>query len=470
MSAFRPAQAQRWNLYAGFAQAMDNPGARAELRGWCGLGLLSLAIAGVFAFLLVLARVPHSDSLFPWPVAFFQKGLVIHVIFSFVVWFLSIFGALLSVAAHRIGDGAPAGAWAGRLALWAGYASCPLLFIPALLDGGEPSLNNYVPVIIDPVYYAGLGVLAAGLLVASLRIVVLVPNRSGPLEPVGQAALAGAMLYILSLVCFAAAWTALAGDPLDGAFNESLFWGGGHILQFLNVAMMLAGWYVLGGLALERPAMRPQLMTVSYVLLIAAALMGPLFYALFDPFSADQTMAFTNLQYLLAPPSLLAAAAIVRTIAGHAGAGPLPRQDAGFRCIWLSMVVFGTGGVLGLFVDGADARTPAHYHGMIGAATLVFMGLMVQFFLPLTNRALDMGRRIGVFIYLYAVGQILFCIGLYVAGGHGAARKTAGGAESMEALAAQIGLYVYGVGSLMTVIGGIMFIWIAGRAVLRRID
>lgn len=468
MSAFRPAQRQRWNLYAGFARAMDSPAARAELRGWCGLGLMALAVAGAFAFLLVLARAPYSDDLFPWPVAFFQKSLVIHVVFSFVVWFLSMFGALLSVAVHRISGGAPAGAMAGRAALWAGYASFPLLFLPALLDGGAPSLNNYVPVIMDPVYYAGLVVLAASLLVASVRLLMLVPRRAGPLEPVGQAALAGAVLYILSLVCFAAAWAQLSGEAVDGHYNERLFWGGGHVLQFLNVAVMLAGWYVLGGLALERPAMRPQMATLTWALLIAGALLGPLLYVLFDPFSFDQTRAFTNLQYLLAPPSLLAAIYLLLTLADQARKKALPRDDDGFRCIWLSMAVFGTGGALGLFVDGADARTPAHYHGMIGGATLVFMGLVIRFFLPLMDRAVAMGRAVTMFIYFYAAGQMLFSLGLFAAGGHGAPRKTAGGGETLEALGAQAGLYVYGAGSLLTVIGGLMFVWIAGRALARR--
>jgi len=447
---------------------MSTPQARAELRGWCGLGLLALAIAGVFALLLVLARVPYTNALFPWPVAFFHKGLIINVIFSFVVWFLSVFGALLSVAAHRITEGVHMGGALGRLALIAGYLSFPLIFVPALLDRGEASLNNYVPVIIDPVYYGGLAVLALGLLLAVVRFLSLFPNRTGPMEPVAVAAMSGSLIYILSLICFAVAWASQSGDEVNGDFNEKLFWGGGHVLQFLNVSVMLAGWYVLGGLALERPMMRPQLASLAQALLLAGALLGPLFYVLFDAFSFEQTQAFTNLQYLLAPPSLLAAVFVLRTLAAQAKAGPLPRGDAGFKCIWLSFIVFGIGGALGLFVDGADTRTPAHYHGMIGGATLVFMGLVFRFLLPLMGRAVYIGKRVSTLIHFYAWGQVLFSVGLFVAGGHGAPRKTAGGGHGLEAASAQIGLYVYGVGALLTVIGGVMFIWIAAAALLRR--
>lgn len=468
MSAFQPAQPQRWSLYAGFEAAIADPSAKSELKGWCGLALTSLAIAGVFAFLLVLARVPYTNALFPWPVAFFQKGLIIHVIFSFVIWFLSIFGAILSIASHRIAEGARKGVMLGRLALWASYLSLPLMFGPAFLDRGKASLNNYVPVIVDPVYYAGLAMLAIGLTLSVIRFLSLFPRRTGPMEPITVAAVSGSVIYVLALICFLVSWSKLAGNEVNGDFNESLFWGGGHVLQFLNVSMMLAGWYVLGGMALEQPVTRPQLASLTQALLLAAALLGPLFYVLFDAFSFEQTRAFTYLQYLLAPSSLLAAGFMVKTFAARAGTAPLPRDDAGFKCIWLSFIVFGIGGGLGLFVDGADTRTPAHYHGMIGGATLVFMGLMFRFLLPLMGRAVTLGRAVTTLIHLYAWGQVLFSIGLFVAGGHGTPRKTAGGGHGIEAISAQIGLYVYGFGSLLTVIGGIMFIWIAAEALLRR--
>ena len=34
------------------------------------------------------------------------------------------------------------------------------LLVPVLSNQGEPSLNNYVPVLIHPLFYAGLGLLA----------------------------------------------------------------------------------------------------------------------------------------------------------------------------------------------------------------------------------------------------------------------------------------------------------------------
>jgi hypothetical protein len=55
-----------------------------------------------------------------------------------------------------------------------------------------------------------------------------------------------------------------------------------------------------------------------------------------------------------------------------------------------------------------------------------------------------------------------------MAGGYGAPRKTAGEAQGIQDLGAEIALYGMGVGAVIAVIGGVMFIWIAGRALIGR--
>jgi len=468
MNAFQPAQAQRWNLFTGFAQAMESPAARAELRGWCGLALLSLAVAGVFALLVALSRVPGVEELAPLPVQFFDRGLVVHVVFSFVVWYLSVMGGLLTVAAHRIGAGRPPGTALGRISLWCGYASAVLLFVPGFMDSGEPSLNNYVPMIAHPLYYAGLAILAVGLGLAVARLLLTIPGRQGPLEPVSVGAVNAAMLFTVAMLCFVIAGTMLADDPLDGAFFENLFWGGGHILQFVNVALMIGAWYVIGGLALETPLVRPNLQSLGHVLLLGAAFLAPLFYILFDGFSVDQNLAFTNLQYAFALPTVIITAFAIQTMVDHRPADGLPWRHPGFLALVTSIFVFAVGGLLGMFVDGADTRTPAHYHGVIGGVNLAFMGLFYCYFLPLMGRDIHQGRAVNLSIWFYAVGQTFHSLGLFLAGGYGAPRKTAGADQGMEALGAQIGLYGMGVGAVVAVLGGIMFIWISGRALIRR--
>ena len=120
------------------------------------------------------------------------------------------------------------------------------------------------------------------------------------------------------------------------------------------------------------------------------------------------------------------------------------------------------------FVDGADTRTPAHYHGVLGGINLAFMGLFYGFFLPLMGRDVEISRAARYSVWFYAIGQVLHVLGLFLAGGYGAPRKISGGAD-IENLGAHIGLYGLGVGALAAVVGGIIFIWIAGIAAMRRI-
>ena len=464
MVTFQPVQAQRWDIFAGFAATLNSADARDELRAWCGLGLVALAIAGIFALLVALSRVPGIENLSLLPVAFFEKGLVVHVIFSFVVWYLSILGSLTTVVAYRIGGGKPPGKTLAWTAIFCGYGASIMLFVPGLMDGGEPILNNYIPVISDTLYYFGLAVLALAFALSVVRLFLCLPRRVGPLEPVSLGTINASFLFLLAGVCFALAFSGLIKLPADEYFFENLFWGGGHVLQFVNVAMMITAWYLLGGLAFGKPLVNPHLLRLAQALLCAAALMAPLFYFLFETFEFAQTIAFTRLQYAFVLPTILIAIMGFRT---WSKVSP-EKSHIGGKCLVASIVVFGFGGLLGLFVDGADTRTPAHYHGVIGGINLSFMGLFYVFFLPLIGRDLEPVRSVTLSIWFYATGQILHVTGLFMAGGYGAPRKTAGESQGIEELGAEIALYGMGVGAVIAVIGGVMFIWIAGRALIGR--
>lgn len=458
----QPAQPQRWDLFPGAAQALSAPDGRGELRAWALLGLAALAVAGVFALMIAMSRVPHLANSLPWPETFFQNGLIIHVIMSFVVWFLAVLGALSTLAAYRLADGTPRLRVLGPLGLAAVAVAVPLLFVPAFLPSAAPSLNNYVPVLIHPVYYAGLALTAIGITLVVLRTLANVVARRGPLEPVSASAVAAGTIFLVAMAAGATAWQFLGARPLDAAANEDLFWGLGHALQFANTAVLVGGWYVLGGRAAETPFCPPKTMALALGLLMLPAASLLTFYGLFPPFSAAQNHAFTLAQWAMLPGPLLAA------VAGLSTARAAWRRDAmppAALALWLSLLVFALGGFLGAFVDGTDTRTPAHYHGMIGGINLTYMGLYFVFFLPLTGRAIRIGRAVKAVFWFYACGQALHALGLFMAGGYGAPRKVAGD-WGFEALGAKIGLYMMGVGAVGAVIGGVMFVWIAAKALL----
>ena len=80
---------------------MPHSDSRQRLWQWSTLAVVSLAIAGVFAGLLVLSRAPGVSERVPWPEDFFNKGLVVHVSLSFIIWFFAIFGAsMVTITAY----------------------------------------------------------------------------------------------------------------------------------------------------------------------------------------------------------------------------------------------------------------------------------------------------------------------------------------------------------------------------------
>lgn len=429
-----------------------------EIRAWIGIGIAALALAGVFALLLALSRVPGSEAMFPWPVAFFEKGLVIHVVFSFVVWFLCVFAALVAAATPVGADGTGTGhgRMLGKPAVLCAAAALVLLGLPALLDRGEPSLNNYVPVIIDPLYYAGLAAMAAGVGAVCLRFWLnFDKTRCG--EPLYRAMTAGSVIYFLAIACFLLAWLLNIGETPSERFNEDVFWGGGHALQFLNTLLMIAAWWLL----VEPNANGDRAYRWAVGLCLAPVAVMPLLYVLFPADSGAFIATFTDMQYLLALPSTAALIGLWR------GGFATPVREAGLA-VRLSLAVFLAGGFLGLFVDGADTRTPAHYHAVIAGVNLALIGLVYVRALPAANRNAVAGKAARFSLWAYGGGQLIASIGLFMAGGYGAPRKTAGDAQGVEEVGAVVGLYMNGVGALIAVLGGLTFIWLAAKALSKR--
>jgi cytochrome c oxidase subunit I len=443
-----------------------SPEAERQLSGWAWFAALSLAIAGAFALLLALSRTPGIGTLPFWPIGFFQKGLVIHVVFSFVLWFLAVFGALMHLATEAL-DGDPRLAWLGRVALWATAAAMPMLFVPGFLDRGEASLNNYVPAIADPLYYGGLVALALGGTATALRLILALHGRIGRQPADVIAIAAGAIIFLVALMCFVLALVALGDTPPSPAFNEVLFWGGGHVLQFVNTLLLMVSWHLLTRNLPGSPISSPAALKIGAWWLLLIALATPLLYAGETGIKEARTSTFTDLQYAFAPPSLLAAGALAAVILKFKRGGrALPWSDPASLCLLLSPLVFGLGGILGLFVNGADTRTPAHYHCVVAGITLAFMGLFYGLFLPLLRRHIVVKRAHRIQIWLFAVGQSAAAMGLFLAGSEGTARKVAGADQALRTTAEYIGLGLNGLGAAIAVVGGLMFLWTVMKALL----
>ena len=431
------------------------------------LAIFSLAVAGLFAALLVLSRAPGTSDYVPWPEDFFQKGLITHVSLSFLVWFLAVFGAFNTavVPSNNGISRIDICLLMQRAAIFLFVSGFIALLIPPFLEGGTPSLNNYIPVIINPTYYIGLVLLALGILISVIRVLnnfntlAIIDFREKPI-------LIGAcVLYITAFVAVGMSAEQLKAEPIGYDYNESLFWGAGHILQIFNVALFFIGSSILYRLAFKTSLATNFFFSWTTGFLVIVGLVGLSFYGMFEVGHPKHYSAFTKLQYFLGLPVTLIlvnlAIGIWRQRTNISWHEPATLSLAS------ALVVFGIGTFLGLFVDGEDTRTPAHYHGVISGINLIFIGLFYVWFLPLLDRTPKPGKLLSLQIILYAVGQMIFVSGMFAAGGMGASRKVMGAGIDVDNISAILATSIRDLGGALSIIGGILFIIIAFKSLFR---
>ncbi|MEW8172090.1 MAG: cbb3-type cytochrome c oxidase subunit I, partial [Candidatus Thiodiazotropha endolucinida] len=132
------------------------------------------------------------------------------------------------------------------------------------------------------------------------------------------------------------------------------------------------------------------------------------------------------------------------------------------RSLWMSMLLFFSGGAIALFISGVNTIIPAHYHGSIVGVTMGLMGL-AYLLLPKLGYPPVQGRLAELQPWIYGIGQLLHITGLAMSGAMGIQRKTAGAAQGLDTLSAKLAMGVMGIGGLLAVIGGVIFVWVMLR-------
>ena len=116
-----------------------------------------------------------------------------------------------------------------------------------------------------------------------------------------------------------------------------------------------------------------------------------------------------------------------------------------------------------MLISGVNTIIPAHYHGSIVGVTLAFMGL-TYLLLPQLGFRAPSGRLATLQPYLYAGGQLLHITGLAWSGALGIQRKTAGAAQGLHGAPEIAAMGLMGLGGLVAIIGGFLFLVVALRA------
>jgi hypothetical protein len=419
----------------------------------------------VLSFFLVAGRTPVISEFIADPL-FIKKVLVIHVNLASNVWFLGFLAALLLTLPER---------GAGAAAFWAAGAGVALLAVSGVIPGVQPILSNYVPVLEHPLFFAGLALFhgAVAAVVISVALGASAHARFRGVAVLPPEVLAGirsaGAIFLLQLLVFALSVRVIPFEWDDAVYYDHLFWGAGHVFQFVCIALVISAWLLLlrevtGGPVLERKAAR-WLMALLFLPSLASV-------ALAARGEADGTyyQGFVLIMRWLTWPAyavFLLAAAL--GLYHQPGPRRLPAgrfRSSAFIGFVTSVVLVLAGIAFGVRISESTTLIPAHYHATIGSMTVAFMAatylLLERFGYPLRGAWL---RRLSSWQpALYGAGQLAFAVGFAKAGLYGLERKTFGREQVIRTTEQLFGLGIMGVGGVLAIAGGGLFLYIVAKA------
>ena len=428
---------------------------------WLWLGVSALAVAGVFAIILVVARTPQLAALTVFQ-KLFSVALVVHVDLSVLMWFIAILGMGTALLAERIGSW---NAWPKAAFLTIGAATALMAFSPADTQW-EVIKSNYVPVLQNHLFLLSLGLVSAGLLLVVLPTTITMLTRLSlwrQLSHFEQGIAASCITTLLALAAFALSADAMPTGLAPELMYERLFWAGGHILQFSFSLVMMAAWLVL----LEKIGVAPlsrRSVAVCYLLMVMGAIVSFAGFSL-HPFNTEE---FTQHQTRMMIEwggmgvGLLGIIALAKRLRICVG-----RENRAYgSTLTMSLIVFASGGFLGILITGQNVTIPAHYHGMIVGITLSFMGLAYAMLPQFGYQSVAATRLAYWQPIVYGVGQLMHIGGLGYSGGYGVLRKTPGEIANIG-LNVKIALGIMGTGGTIAIVGGILFVVVMVKALKR---
>lgn len=421
------------------------------------LGLVSLVGAGLFSILLVMARTPVVQELIPF-IDFFRVALVVHVTLSVLIWLLAISAAFWSLGATTEQP------WWDRVSFSLAALGTTVIIVCPFLGAGDPLMNNYVPILQHPLFYLGLCLFGAGIFSHLIRALLGRPRIETRLNGTGALQFGITLSTLLtgfSIIAVLASWRGLPSEMDGQIYFEFLFWGGGHVIQFSYTLLMMIAWVVLAFASGGRFELTPRLTLVFLIFLALPVITVPFLYLAHDVVTAGHRLAFTELMKyggLSCLPLGLAVTASMWRADKPEGEGHYLRA-----ALVSSLGLFAVGGALGFMIAGLDIVIPAHYHGATVGVTIAFMGL-TYYLLPRLGFGPLPERMATWQPYLYGTGQLMHIIGLAWSGGYGVQRKTAGAAQSLEGIGQTAGMGLMGLGGLVSVIGGLLFLIVAWKS------
>lgn len=467
------------------------------------VAVVALLIGAVAALLLVLTRWQAVHLL---PAEWYYRILGVHGM-NMLIFFIIFFEmAVLWFASTVLLNARPA---APRL----GWASFGLMLVGSGMvewmqwsGKADVLFTSYPPLKAHPLFYLGIILFAVGALtVVGLFFATLVVAKrertyEGSLPLVVYGAVTAAIIAVITLLHGAIIyiptflWSVGLIPRVDPEFYRLIWWGLGHSSQQINVAAMVAVWYMLGGLTVGAVVLNEKVSRSAFVLYVLFISMASAHHLLVDP-GFGPAWKIVNTSYFMYMAVL---ASMIHGFTVPAGMelgmrlrgftdgifGWLRRApwgDPGFSATVLSIVVFGfVGGITGVTIGTEQIniivhntlRVPGHFHATVVSGTaMAFMGA-TYYVLPLIfRRKVAFWPAAQVQPYLFALGMLLLSMGMTFAGSFGVPRRHWDISFSQAAFDVQFNpavdlvLAVMALGGIMAVTGALLFIVIAVKSV-----
>ncbi len=377
------------------------------------------------------------------------------------------------------------------------------LMVEAMQWSGRADVlfTSYVPLKAHPLFYLGVILFAVGALVmtgtffANLVMAKREKRYEGSLPLVVYGAVTAAIIAVITLLHGAAIYIptflwSLGLMKVDPEVYRLIWWGLGHSSQQINVAAMVAIWYLLGGLTVGSVVLNEKISRSAFVLYILFISMASAHHLLVDP-GMSSAWKVVNTSYFMYMAVL---ASMVHGFTVPAGIelgmrlrgfnrglftwlSKAPWGDPGFSAMIFSIVVFGfVGGITGVTIGTEQIniivhntlRVPGHFHSTVASGTaMAFMGL-TYYLIPLVFR-----KRVAFWPlakiqpYLFAGGMFIFTIFMTFAGTFGVPRRHWDISFSQAPFDVQFNpavdpiLAVMALGGLTAVVGAFAFVLIA---------
>ena len=416
--------------------------------------VVALLIGAIAAVLLVLTRWQAVHLL---PAVWFYRILGVHGM-SMLVFFIIFFEmAVLIFASTVLVNGrqcATRTAWIGFALMLTGA-----LMVEWMMWSGRADVlfTSYVPLRADPLFYLGVIFFAVGaLVIVTLFFVNLVIAKrerryQGSLPLVVYGAVTAAIIAVITLLHGAAIYIptflwSLGVMEVDPQVYRLVWWGLGHSSQQINVAAMVAIWYMLGALTIGAVVLNEKISRSAFVLYVLFISMASAHHLLVDP-GMGPAWKIVNTSYFMYMAVL---ASMIHGFTVPAGMElgmrlrgfthgmfdwlrRAPWSDPGFSSLVFSVVVFGfVGGITGVTIGTEQIniivhntlRVPGHFHATVVSGTaMAFMGATYYLIPLIFRKKVALWPLAKIQPYLFAGGMLIFTLSMTFAGSFGVPRR-----------------------------------------------